>query len=168
MPLFKITRTNGRSNAEVLAAVVAASEPGRILSYDELAGILGEGTDRAWKRVDVQQAVNGGRRYVLRQTRRDLVSLRGTGYQVSRASEHVAISKRRERKAGNQMARAVEVLQNTPIGELSSAQAMEHDAHLAVTAIIAQQVMRLTRKQHQQDDLISNLNRRVTKLEEKP
>lgn len=168
MSRFKVSRADGRTNAEVLIGLVSSAEPGALLDYATLAAALGEGTDRQWARLDVQSAVNASLRKLRRQTKRTLIPVAGQGYRIPLASEHVAIAKRRDDKGLKQFGHAKETLEHTNAAELSPWERMRWEEQLAINCALYAQIALVTRRQQKQDAAIESLLSRVERLESIP
>lgn len=160
------SRTNGRTNAEVLIAFLAHVEPGTVVSYEALAAALADGSNREWDRQAVQSAVRAASRRILHALARTLVSVKGEGYRLTVGSDHHGLAIRRESRASTQLRRAVEVLRHAQYGEMSADERSVHDAHLVITGALFSQMQRVTRRQRQQDEAIQSLISRVDRLEQ--
>jgi asparagine synthetase B (glutamine-hydrolysing) len=165
---FKTTRSDGRSNADVLVALVRDAEPGRLFSYQELTDTLSVGTDRTWDSKAVQSAVRASVKRMLRETSRMLYSVQGVGYRLSHGSDHSRLALVRERRSQTQLRAAVVVLKNARMDEMTPAQRTLHEAHLTITGAVCEQVSLLHRRQQKQDDAIASLLSRVQRLESVP
>lgn len=165
MSRFKVTRADGRTNAEVVVSVVQQHAAGALLTYDALREALSVGTDRAWSTTAVQAAVRGALPRVRREASRTLVPVTRQGYRVAHASEHSAIALRSERRAGRQVRVALDTLKHVAWDELSPAQRTLHEAHLTITGALCQQVARVTKRQQKHDEAIEALLSRVDRLE---
>lgn len=166
MSRFAITRDDGRSNGDVLVALVRDAEPGRTYTYAELGEALGAGTEGVWDTRRVQAAVRGALPRLLREVQRTLYPIARTGYRLSHGSDHSRLALVRERKSQRQLVWALRTLKDTRLDELTPAQRSMHEAHLTLTAAIGQQVTHLTRRQKAQDAAIDALLSRVERLEE--
>ncbi len=56
---FQITRTDGRSNAQVIIDLVCNQEPGRLYTFREIADALGAGSNKVYTVPDVRGAWRG-------------------------------------------------------------------------------------------------------------
>jgi hypothetical protein len=162
---FATTRDDGRSNADVLIALVQSSAAGQTYTYDELAAHLAVGTTNTWDRRMVQSAVRASLSRMLREAQRMLHSVIGVGYRVAHGADHSRLALVRERRSQSQLRQAVSVLRNVQWGELTPPQRTLHEAHLTVTAAVCAQVAHVQRRQQRHDDAITGLLSRVEKLE---
>jgi len=120
---FVIRRADGRSNAQVLCDCVGKREPGSIVSYDELSEALSQGTDTEYTKTAVQCVVRLAGPKLGAVHKRALHNVRGTGYRMALASEHVCLSLDRQTKAQRQIKRGVEILRDTRLEEIRDPEA---------------------------------------------
>lgn len=162
---FVTSRQDGRTDAEVLIALVGNVEPGAVMPYAQMAAALAVGSNRTWDAKAVQSSVRSSARRLLRQSARALIPVRGVGYRVSQGSDHHGLALRRESKANTQLRMAVDVLRHAQYGEMTTDERTVHEAHLTITGALFQQMRRVTQRQKQQDDAIQSLISRVDRLE---
>lgn len=162
---FVTSRQDGRTDAEVLVALVSGLEPGTVMPYRQMAEALAVGSSRTWDTKAVQSAVRSTARRLLRQSARALIPVRGVGYRISQGADHHGLALRRESRANTQLRMAVDVLRHANYGEMTTNQRSVHEAHLTITGALFQQMRRVTQRQKQQDDAIQSLMARVDKLE---
>lgn len=125
---FEITRTDGRSNQQVLIDTVKNEEPGRLFTYDELKQALGFDS-----RVRVQRTVIAAQHRLLKEFCRTLDNVRGEGYRIAKASEHTRIASSRKRRAENQLRRGLHVLRNVRWEEMDADARAAHEGTLMVS-----------------------------------
>ena len=162
---FSTSRVTGQSNADVLIALVDVGTPGHVYTYDDLAAALSAGSPLVWDKRRVQSAVQSAKRRLLRELQRTLYPVAGVGYRLSHGSDHSRLALVHEQKSQRQLKQAVCTLKDTRLDELTPTQRTLHEAHLAVTLAIGQQVAYLSRRQKAHDHVIETLLTRVEKLE---
>jgi hypothetical protein len=162
---FTASRADGRSNTDVLIALVRDADPGHTYTYAELTAALAAGTDREWTMQQIQAAVRQSRRRTLKEVQRRLDPVIGIGYRLSHAADHSRLALVHERKSQRQLQAAIATLRETRMDELTAPQRSLHEAHLTVTVAIGRQVQYLSRKSHAQDAAIDALISRVERLE---
>ena len=166
MSAFQRTRRDGRTNTEVLIALLDGVQPGETVTYETLAAGLSDGSPREWTRVAVQQAVSAASRAILRRMARTLYPIRGVGYRLSVGADHHGLALRREARASSQMRQALDVLKHVQSTEMTTEQRTVHEAHLTITGALYQQVRLVTHRQRKQEDAIASLLARVDRLEQ--
>ena len=150
-PAFICPRPDGRSNAQVISDFVKDDEPGTLYSFSELAGILGEGTERSYGQADVRQIVPKACSRLLADHQRTLHSVRGRGYRLAPASSHNGLALDRKQRADKQLRRGLHILNNVRWDEMDANQRAAHEGTLLImSAIHANQ---------------ASLNRRMSKIE---
>lgn len=90
--------------------------PGRIVSYDELTGILGRDC-RSHRHYLDRLLVE------LVKDRKTLVNMRNVGYRVARADEHVGLAHNHRRRARRQLFKGMRRLDATDVSKLPPEQA---------------------------------------------
>lgn len=117
---FEITRVDGRSNQEVLIQLVKGAEPETLFTYEELAEALAKGTDRKWARPDVCGVVRASRKRLLDEHSRTLRNVKGKGYKMAHASEHMELSLERRRRGESHMELGLKLLTRVRENELDA------------------------------------------------
>lgn len=117
-----------KSRRLMLIDLVDASQPGDMLTYEDLGVLLDVDS-----RHDVQSAVNQAKASVEKSTRRALVAERNVGYRVITAGEHYERAVAHQKKGYRQIQRALSKVENVRVGELSVEQRAMATA--AVTAL---------------------------------
>ena len=126
--MFAITRTDGRSNQQVLIDAVATSKPGTVFTYDQLQDILGLDSKERTRAV-----VIAAQHRLLREFSRTLENVRGTGYRMVDASEHCRLAHGRKRRADNQLRRGLHILRHVRWEELSDEARKAHQGTLMIS-----------------------------------
>ena len=80
---FEITRSDGKSNAEVILDLVKDAEPGHVFQFVEMAEALSANTEKEYGVEDVRRIVAAMYSRLLREQQRALHSIRGVGYRLA-------------------------------------------------------------------------------------
>ena len=152
MKQFVITRDDGRSDAEVLAEVVAAAAPGSLLAYEDLAEALGKGASREYARKDVQASVNRAEHKLATEHCRALANVRNQGYRVALAGEHQTLAGRKKDKAGKLLKRGLTILQHVDWDAMDENTRRAHEGQLMVVGAL--------------HSAMTGLNRRMDRIEQ--
>lgn len=160
---FEIGRPDGRSNAEVLLALVQTVQPGHIFTYEDLiAGLSWEG--RTFTVQAVQGLVREAAHVLSKREARVLRNVRLVGYKVAHAKEHVSLALVRQDRAEVQVRRGLDMLRHVHWDEMNDNERKAHEGTLLVTEALYRNQMALQRRQAKVEDLIANLTRRVDDL----
>ena len=116
--MFTITRADGRSNAQVLCDFVGQNDAGSVISYDDLSDVLSVGSTKQFGLKDVQSVVNRAGSIIGRVHKRTFHNVRGVGYRVAKAEEHLGISEERRSKASRQLKRGFEIMRDLRLDEI--------------------------------------------------
>lgn len=151
---FKISRSDGRSNAQVILDLVKDKPAGTIFAYSDLADSLSVGTNTRYEIQAVRTVVIAIYPRMLKEQARALHNIRNVGYRLAPASHHVALATGRQAKADKQMLRGIQTLQNVRWDEMDANQRMAHEGQLLVTSALYQQMQALERRQSAVEDSI--------------
>lgn len=162
---FKPTREDGRSDRRVVYELIADSEPDSRVTYDDLIDALQEGLDEPVGKPRVYQAVAQANSTLLREKSRYLSVVRGEGYRVIRADEHMGVALGKKDRAEKSIRKGVEILRNVRADELSPEQRNAHQGTLMVVGGMLQMMRDSERRHERADSLIEDLKRRITNLE---
>lgn len=106
-----------KSRRLMLIDLVAGTEPGTLIRYEELGDLFGLDS-----RMDIQGAVNGAKRSVEANTKKSLVAVKNEGYRVALPDEHHSLAVKHQRKGRNQIKRAMSKVQNVNLAALTQDQ----------------------------------------------
>lgn len=154
---FRITREDGRSNAQVIIDLVEGAEPGTVYTYDELGEALGAGTARVYGRSDVCGAVLQANDRLLREQCRSLHNVRGVGYRLAPAVDHRRLALVRKSRADTQLKKGVLMLSNVKWDEMDPASRAAHEATLMMVSAVYAQTQSLERRQSATESAIRKL-----------
>jgi len=139
---FKLIRSDGRSNSQVIMDLVDGKEPGTVFTYQELIEALMVNTERDqdYAKEDVQRIVVAACPRLLREQSRALHNVPMVGYRIAPAAYHVTIASHRKERADKQLLRGVQVLQKVRWDEMNDNQRMAHEGQLLVASALYQQM----------------------------
>jgi hypothetical protein len=158
MSRFVITRSDGRSDAEVLAEIVAAAKPGDLLTYDALAAGLSVGASRDYGRADVQASVGRAERKLAIEQCRALLNIRNQGYRIALAGEHQTIAMRKRDQAGTLLKRGLMVLQHVDWDAMDDNTRRAHEGQLMVVGALHSAMSGLDRRLARIEDVLKQRN----------
>lgn len=152
LQLFATSRTDGRTDSEVLIDLVREAQPETIFTFDELSEALSKGTSKTFDKQAVQSVVSRSVLRLSKETQRALYSIRGVGYRVAAASEHSRLANHRKKRSDRQLTKGLAILQNVHWDEMDPNQRNAHQAQLMILqAVVSNQI---------------SLNRRMSRIEE--
>jgi len=152
LQLFATSRTDGRTDSEVLIDLVREAQPETIFTFDELGEALSKGTSKTFDKQAVQAVVSRSVLRLAKETQRALYNIRGVGYRVAAASEHSRLANHRKRRSDRQLTKGLAILQNVRWDEMDQNQRNAHQAQLMILqAVVTNQI---------------SLNRRMSRIEE--
>lgn len=162
---FTPSRDDGRSDRRVVLDLVGDGEPGVMFSYDRLTAALEKGLDEPIVRDRIYRAVAAADRTLLKEKRRHLEVVKGVGYRVIRADEHLPVAVQKKERAETYIRRGVDMLRNARVEELSTAQRTLHEGYLLVMDGIYRAVQHSEARQREHDDAIADLRKRMEQIE---
>lgn len=163
---FTPSRADGRSDRRVIFELVQGASPGDTFDYDKLSAALAEGLDAEIGRDRVYRAVGAANKTLLQRERRYLDVVKGTGYRVISADEHLPVALANKDRAQGYLKRGIDLLRNVHADELSPAQRTLHEGQLLILGGLYQATRESSRRHDRSEALIADLQRRVEGLEE--
>ena len=161
-----ISRQSGKSNQQVVVELVAEAPPGTVFSYDRIAAALSEGAGKTYTRAEVQSVVRtAADSRLLREYRRTLANVRGVGYKVAAANEHVPIAGAYNRKSIRSLKRGTDRLNHARLEELTEAERLTHEQQREVNNRLYSELRRIDRVQERHRVAIASTTQRVEQLE---
>jgi hypothetical protein len=158
-PRFDVTRSNGRSNAQVVIDLVKDGEPGVLYSYAQIAQALEQLADRTFDVPHVRAAVIGACPRLLKEYQRALHNVRLVGYRLAFASEHSRLALFRRRRADVQLRYGLRLLQHVRWEEMDENTRRAHQGHLMVTQAIVANQHALERRMNAVEQAIDTLRK---------
>jgi len=164
---FEVSREDGRSDKQVVFDFVSPYDRGTFFTYDELANALQEGlaVKSSVSRAKIAAAVNNANSMLLRERRRVLRSVRGRGYRLAEASEHVALAAQRRTRAESQISKGLDVVRYTDVSDLTPAQRALHEGQMLIMGGLWTAVRGLTQRQANTETVLQEVLRRVDRLD---
>lgn len=163
MGLIRIVRESGKPNSEILAEMVAEAAPDTLFTYDELRDALEEGTDTRYSNSRVAACVRDANVRLLKRYQRELRNVRGVGFRLVHAREHMALATERRFKADRQLARGLLTMRNVRWNELDDNTRAAHEGQLMLTQAVFQAVRSLEERQNEHAKAIGALSDRLDK-----
>lgn len=162
---FEPSREDGRSDRQVVVDLVEEHQPDDVLSHAEILAALREGTDREIGPEHVYRAAGAASRWLIKNEKKALVTMRGQGYRISVPDDFHSLTLVRRDRASTQLNRGREVLENAPLDGMTEA---VREAMVPLTILIGGAYAQL--HAHQQrlkrhEGAILDLADRVKKLE---
>lgn len=161
MVAFSPSRADGRSDRIVIYDLMRDAVPDQAFSFAEIAAALQAGIAEPIAKSRLYRAVRQGGRTLLQREQRAVQVVKGRGYRIVRANEHMRLTRQRETQARRQMQLGLGYLQHVREDELTPNERLLHRGHLHITmgAILA--IEAIHRRQDRQDELIVELLRRT-------
>jgi len=157
---FEISRSDGRSNQQVVIDVVTQRKPGDVVSYDELIDALAEDSSTKYTVQSVQAAVRAAQSRLLQEAQRAVHNVRGVGYRVAPAAEHHKLAIHRKRKADVQLKRGVEVLRHVNWSELDDNARRAHEGQLMIMSALYENQRGLDQRMKKVEEVIKGAAKR--------
>ena len=136
--MFEITRSDGRSNAQVLLDYVKDGEPGRLYPYDELISVLSAGSARMFTKTTVRGVVISAHPRFLKTYDRALQNVRGQGYRLALAQEQKGMALQRKRRSDVQLIRGMELLQHVRLDDMDPMARAAHEGTMMILGALWQ------------------------------
>jgi DNA-binding FadR family transcriptional regulator len=165
---FKITRSDGRSNAQVLLDHFKHKEPGTVFEYDELRHVLSVNTNHVYSVHEIRAICAAIYPRLLKEQARALHNVRTVGYRLAPAAFHVTLASGRQNRADRQMLRGVQTLQHVKWEEMTQNERMAHEGQLMICGALYQQMQALERRQSVIEDAIRRVREPIEKEPHEP
>lgn len=138
--LARITREDGRSDAQVLLEYLRQGSPGQVYTYAELGEVLSLGQPEALTIPKIRAVCVRIYPRLLREHQRALQNIRCVGYRLAEAHDHARLATGRKHKADRQMQLGYLTLQQVRWEELSPNARLAHEGQLMLlSAVLSQQ-----------------------------
>lgn len=135
---FAVTRSTGLSNTQVLCEFVGERAPGTLFSYQELQAVLSEGASREFTARDVQGVVTRAGRMLGKLHKRALQNVKGRGYRLAHATDHMGLAISKKTEAMRKMKRGMQLLMDVRLDEIKDPEARK--AHEGQALILSGQL----------------------------
>lgn len=161
--LFSPKRPDGRAEWRVLYDhIIASMKPDDTITYKELGKLLS-----TRDRPHIHRVMGQAKRKLWATASRSMMVVPNVGYRMLRAEEHEAQAKGYQIRGRRSLGTAVSVIRATDLSELTAQQRNWTLQVQAGLVMMAQAVDALAKKQAQHDDLIKELQDRMTSVEER-
>lgn len=161
MEYFKPTREDGRSDRQVIYDVTKDGTPGTLFPYKDLIAALSEGLPDGAKLERVYPAVGMANRTLLREQKRYLSVVRGRGYKILAAEEHLPVAMYKKERAQKTLKLGIEILKNVRMEEMDENQRNQHTGQLMFMAGIYGMVQESAKRHNRQEKAIDELKGRL-------
>lgn len=168
MEAFTPSRPDGRSDRRVIFEHAKDAAPETTFTYEILEAALSVGLDEPVARDRVYRAVAQANKTLLRESKRYLSVVRGTGYRVISADEHLPVALNKKDSAEKYLRRGAELLDHVRIGELTPEMRMAVEGNRLMFAGVISAIQQSARRHDRAEALITDLASRVERLEDKP
>jgi hypothetical protein len=158
MTTFAIMRKDGRSNAQVIIDTVKDGKPGTLYGYEYLAQALSDGAPHRYTVNDVRAIVARMDQRLLKEHQRALHCVRGKGYRLALAGEHMALATVRKRRADVQFMKGLNTLRNVRWDEMDENTRQAHQGHLMISEALAANQQALDRRLREVERLIRGVS----------
>lgn len=164
---FEPSRPDGRSDRQVVYDLTADAEPGELFYYAGLVDALAEGLDEAPDVRRVYPAVAAANKTLLRERKRYLGVVRGVGYRMLRADEHLGQAIVRKDRATGHLHRGREILRGTLLDELTTAQRALHQGQLMILSALCEAMDQSEKRHARAESLIEDIKKDNRRMEER-
>lgn len=161
MGLFQPKREDGRAYWRVVYDRLATAPHGTVVSHSELRALLGD-DDPGLLYASVSRAA----RELRKRQKRDIAVLRGEGYRILLANEHVSKAEAHKDRAERQLKVANDVVDATDLSALNSAERNLWSQVKRGMVLLYQAVSSHEMALARHEDLINSLQDRVKELED--
>lgn len=162
---FEVSRLSGKTDAQVIFDCAESKKPGEILTYEELRAALQDGHPKRIGKARVYQAIASGNKKLLDVRKRYLRVVKGVGYKVLAAEEHMETALAKRETAQKFIQKGLAILKNTHMDELTPAQRQLHEGQILILGGFYRAMSESNRRHEKHDRQIEELRRRVEKLE---
>lgn len=174
-PFNKTSRKDGRSDGQVVFDLVLNMKPNDILTYETLLEELQKDVDTdviEFDRNRVYGAIRGANKKLLKKESRYLAVVRGQGYKLITAEEHLGVALSKKNTAQKYMKTGVEILQHTVMDELSPTHKIAHEQTMLLMKGLYQKIKHHDQRIGETETLLDRMRQdqltmleRINKLE---
>jgi len=157
---FVTTRSDGRSNSQVVLDLVKGESPGVVFSYEDLATELEKGVATTYDNAAVAGVVRNMMSRLLKEQQRALHNVRGIGYRLAPAREHMSLAHNRKRRADVQMKHGLDTLRHVRWDELDPATKAAHEGTLLIVSALYENQVALERRQTAIEETLKNITQK--------
>lgn len=158
---FEPSRADGRSDRQVIYDLTHRADAGDLFSYDQLCDALAEGLESRPGRERVYRAVAAANKTLLREHRRYLNVVKGEGYRMLRADEHLTVALTKKDTAQGYIRKGISLLRHARLEELDDAQRTLHEGQLIIMAGLYRAVQDSEARHDRQEKAIDEIRKRL-------
>ncbi len=162
---FTPSRDDGRSDRQVVFELVRDASPETVFPFVQIRLALQDGVENTITQQRVCAAARLADKTLQRECDRVLRVVKGVGYRVAPASEHLGMALVRKDKATMQFRQGVDILRHCRLGELSETERKLHEGNLLVMTAYLSALRHLNARQDRQERVLEVLTKRIDKLE---
>jgi hypothetical protein len=162
---FEPSRADGRSDAQVILDLCGDVAPDTAFTHGQIIEALEAGLDKRVTRQRVYAAVAAGNKRLLKQKQRYLRVVRGVGYRVIRADEHLDTALSKTDSAEAMYRKGLAILKDARMDELTPTQKALHEGQFMLLGAVYRQMRDVHNRQKRHDGVLAELKARVDKLE---
>lgn len=167
-PFNKTSRKDGRSDGQVVFDLALNMKPDEILTFDVLLEELQKGVDIIqFDRNRAYGAVKSANKRLLKKQNRYLAVIRGTGYKLIRAEEHLSLALSKKQSAERYMQTGVEILEHTVMDELSDPQKILHQQQMLLMKSLYQRVKYHDEKISETESIIDRMRQEQKQMRDR-
>lgn len=126
---FTASRLDGRSDRQVVFELMRDAEPGTLFTFAAIEDALQAGIADSIGRPRACAAVRLAKKTLQQQVNRSVKAVRGRGYRLLMASEHVGVAVTHESRAIKQMKAGLAILQHCRLDEMSESDRTRHQGY---------------------------------------
>lgn len=167
-PYNKTQRKDGRSDGQVVFDVAIQAKPNDILRYEVLLDALQKDVNSVeFDKNRVYGAIKSANRKLLKKHSRYLAVVRGTGYKLITADEHLGIALSKKQTAQKYMLTGLEILEHTVFDELSPTQRLLHEQQMVLMKGLYQKVKYHDEKLSETESMIDKMRNEQKAMQER-
>lgn len=157
MTLFATSRSDGRSDRQVVYDLLEPLEPGTTVTYSQLKRELERDCDRFFDQAKMGAAVRLAAQDLLERQCRAVRVLRNVGYRVVSASNHRELALIRKSRGDTQYQRGLDLLNHVRWDELEPNARAAHEGTLLVLSALAGASDQMAARQKQIEESLSTV-----------
>ena len=159
--MYKPKTKDGTPMWQIIFDMFADKEPDIILTYDEITNELNKHTDEPTSIEELRSAVYGARPHLIAERKKWLGCVRGLGYRIIPAREHIGVSTDYRERATRSVNTAVAVAVNTDMQGMTPSERNHHSAVRQGLCLLAQRMADHDETLERHEAAINELNRRI-------
>lgn len=163
---FTPSRSDGRSDRQIVFDLVQMAEPDTLFTFEQIIAALSAGVDKPVTRHRACAASRLANQTLQHEEQRALQVVKGMGYRVVAANEHLGLALTRKDFATRQFSRGVVLLKSCRLDELTDIQRRLHEGTTLVMGAYLGALRHLNARQNRQESALQSLALRIEKVEQ--